>query len=224
MRRLANTATVKVWDLPTRLFHWLLVALIVALGITGQVGDLELHMALGPVVLVLVLFRLAWGFLGSRTSRFGHFVHGPAAVREYLLAARQGHVRSVGHNPLGAYSVLALLAVLVVQGASGLFASDDIVTDGPLTHLVSSKAVALLSTVHRVSFKLLLAFVALHLGAVAFYKLVKKDDLVRAMITGTKQVPAGVEGVRFVNPLLAVAALAAAAALVWGGLAALTMR
>lgn len=222
MRNTDTVVTVKVWDLPTRLFHWVLVALMVALFVTGQFGKLDIHMVLGPAVLALVLFRILWGFIGSPTSRFSHFVRGPAAVREYILAARRGHVRSVGHNPLGAYSVLALLAVLLVQTTSGLFASDDIVTDGPLTHLVSSKTVALLSTIHRLSFKLMLALLALHLGAVAYYKLVKQDDLVRAMVTGNKQVPQGIEGTRFVNPLLALAALAVAAAVVWGGLAVLT--
>lgn len=221
MHHTHTTTTVKVWDLPTRLFHWVLVVLVAMLGISGQLGKLEIHMVLGPAVLALVLFRVLWGFAGTTTARFSHFVRGPKAIAEYLAAARHGQVRSVGHNPLGAYSVLALLAILAVQAASGLFATDDIVTDGPLVHLVSSKTAALLSTVHRVSFKLLLAFVALHVGAVAFYKLVKKDDLVRAMITGTKQVPEGVEGVRFANPLLALALAAVAAAVVWGGLAAL---
>jgi cytochrome b len=221
MRTSAGTTTVKVWDLPTRLFHWALVALVAVLWASGEFGRLDLHMKLGQAALSLVLFRVVWGFVGSRTSQFSHFVHGPAAIREYLLAARRGAVRSVGHNPLGAYSVLALLAVLLIQATSGLFASDDIMTDGPLTHLVSSKAVALLSSVHRIGFKLLLVLVALHLAAVIFYRVVKKDDLVRAMVTGLKQVPDGVDGIRFRNPLIALLVLAATAALVWGGVAAL---
>lgn len=221
MRTSAGTSAVKVWDLPTRLFHWCLVALIAMLWASGEFGKLDLHITLGQAALSLILFRIAWGFVGSRTSQFGHFVRGPAAIREYLLAARRGAVRSVGHNPLGAYSVLALLAVLLVQASSGLFASDDIMTDGPLAHLVSAKCVALLSSVHRIGFKLLLVLVALHLAAVLFYRVVKKDDLVRAMVTGMKQVPDGVEGIRFRNPLIALVVLAAAAALVWGGGAAL---
>lgn len=221
MRTSAGKSAVKVWDLPTRLFHWCLVALIAMLWASGEFGKLDLHITLGQAALSLILFRIAWGFVGSRTSQFGHFVRGPAAIREYLLAARRGAVRSVGHNPLGAYSVLALLAVLLVQASSGLFASDDIMTDGPLAHLVSAKCVALLSSVHRIGFKLLLVLVALHLAAVLFYRVVKKDDLVRAMVTGMKQVPDGVEGIRFRNPLIALVVLAAAAALVWGGGAAL---
>lgn len=221
MRTSAGTSTVKVWDLPTRLFHWSLVALIAVLWASGEFGKLDLHMRLGQAALSLILFRIVWGFVGSRTSQFSHFVRGPTAIRDYLLAARRGAVRSVGHNPLGAYSVLALLAVLLVQGSSGLFASDDIMTDGPLTHLVSAKSVALLSSMHRIGFKLLLVLVALHLAAVVFYRVVKKDDLVRAMVTGMKQVPDGVAGIRFRNPLIALLVLAASAALVWGGVAAL---
>lgn len=214
-----ETTVVKVWDLPIRLFHWGLAVLVAVLWLTGEFGQLDIHMVLGGWALVLVLFRLGWGFAGSPTARFTQFVRGPAAIRAYLAAARSGAVRSIGHNPLGALSVLALLGLLAAQGGSGLFTSDDIVTDGPLVHLVASKTVSLLSTVHRVGAKVLLALVGLHLAAVAFYTVVKKDDLLRAMITGRKRVPAGVEGIRFANPLVALALLAAAAAMVWGGLA-----
>lgn len=219
MRTSAGKSTVKVWDLPTRLFHWSLVALIAVLWASGEFGKLDLHMKLGLAALTLIQFRIVWGFVGSRTSQFSHFVRGPAAIRDYLLAARRGAARSIGHNPLGAYSVLALLALLLVQATSGLFASDDIMTEGPLAHLVSAKGVALLSSVHRIGFKLLLALIALHLAAVVYYRVVRKDDLVRAMITGVKQVPDGVDGIRFRNPLIALMVLAAAATLVWGGLA-----
>lgn len=210
---------VKVWDLPTRLFHWVLVLLIVALGVSGQLGHLTIHMQIGPAVVALIVFRLIWGAIGSQTARFSHFVRGPKAVLAYLAAARQGTVRSVGHNPLGAFSVLALLGLVLVQGVTGLFTSDDILSQGPLAHLLSSKDVALLSSIHRIGFKLLLAFIAVHLAAVLFYRLVKKDDMVEAMITGEKQVPEGVEGIRFRHPLLALAALAVACLVVWGGLA-----
>lgn len=220
MRTSNGTATVKVWDLPTRLFHWVLVGLVAVLWASGEFGKLDLHMQVGQAALALILFRIVWGFVGSPTSRFSHFVRGPAAIRAYVLAARRGAARSVGHNPLGALSVLALLTLLLVQAATGLFVSDDIMTEAPLAHLVSAKAVSLLSSVHRIGFKLLLALIAVHLAAVLFYRMVKKDDLVRAMVTGRKQVPAGVEGIRFRNPLIALAVLAASAALVWGGVAA----
>jgi cytochrome b len=210
---------VKVWDQPIRLFHWTLVALVATLWITGELGSLDIHMKLGVWALALLLFRLGWGVVGSPTARFTQFVRGPAAIRDYIVAARAGAVRSVGHNPLGALSVLALLGLLTAQAASGLFATDDIVTNGPLVHLVSSKTSALLSSLHRLGGKLLLALVGLHVAAVAFYTLVKKDDLIRAMIIGYKRVPKGVHGIRYANPLLAVALFAAACAVVWGGLA-----
>lgn len=214
-----KTVDVKVWDQPVRLFHWLLAALVGALWATGEWGALEIHMVLGGWALTLLLFRWAWGFAGSPTARFTHFVRGPRAILAYLAAARRGAVRSIGHNPLGALSVLALLAVLTVQALTGLFTTDDIVTEGPLVHLVASKTAALLSTLHRIGGKLVLLLVAVHLAAVAFYALVKKDDLLRAMITGTKRVPPEVEGIRFASPLLALVLFGLAAALVWGGLA-----
>lgn len=219
MSRHDESNHVKVWDQPVRLFHWLLVALVSVLWVSGQLGKLDLHMLLGVWALVLLAFRWIWGVVGSPTARFGQFVRGPGAIVAYLTAARNGAVRSVGHNPLGALSVLALLGLLTVQALSGLFTSDDIFTDGPLVHLAGSKMVSWLSTVHRIGGKLLLALVGVHLGAVLFYTLVKKDDMVRAMVTGTKQVPAGVEGIRYASPLLAVAVLAVSAATVWGVLA-----
>lgn len=220
MRHTPDTHRVKVWDVPTRLFHWTLVILIVVLGVSGQMGRLDVHMLVGPAVVALILFRLVWGVVGSETARFAHFVRGPRAVLAYMAAARAGAVRSVGHNPLGAFSVLALLTLVLVQGVTGLFTSDDILSEGPLAHLVSAKTVALLSSVHRIGFNLLLAFVGLHLAAVAFYRFVKKDDMVEAMVTGLKTVPKDVPGIRFRAPLLALAILAACCALVWGVLAA----
>lgn len=215
------TIEVKVWDHATRLFHWVLVAAVATLWASGELGSLELHMVLGVWVLGLLLFRLVWGFVGSPTSRFSHFVRGPAAIRDYLAAARTGAVRSVGHNPLGALSVLALLGLLTAQAVTGLFTTDDIFTNGPLNHLVSSKTGAVLSTLHRLGGKLVLLLVFVHLSAVAFYTLVKKDDMIRAMITGTKRVPAGVDGIRFAHPLLALAALVLACGAVWAVLFAL---
>lgn len=209
---------VKVWDLPIRLFHWSLVILVATLWLTGQLGKLDIHMTLGVWALALLVFRLMWGVVGSPTARFTQFVRGPAAIRDYLAAARTGAVRSVGHNPLGALSVLALLGLLTAQAATGLFTTDDIFTNGPLVSKVSGKTAAFLSTVHRLGGKLLLALVAVHLAAVAFYTLVKKDDMIRAMLSGTKRVPEGVEGIRFANPLLAAAVAVAACAVVWGGL------
>lgn len=216
-----SSTHVRVWDLPIRLFHWSLAALVATSIISGLRGKLDVHMVLGLCVLALILFRLAWGVVGSETARFSQFVRGPRAVLDYLHAAKAGKARSIGHNPLGAYSVLALLGILLAQAATGLFTSDDIATDGPLTYLISSKMTALLSTLHRVGFKALLGLLGLHLAAVAFYTLVKKDDLLLAMLTGDKKVPAGVVGITSRSPLLALILLAAAMATVWGGLMAL---
>lgn len=217
-----NETRVNVWDLPIRLFHWTLAATVTVMWFTGEFGKLNIHMILGIWVLALLLFRLGWGVIGSPTARFSHFVRGPGAIRAYVAAARSGTARSIGHNPLGALSVLALLAVLIAQSATGLFTSDDIFSEGPLAHLATSETVSLLSTLHRLGGKVLLGLVGLHLAAVVFYALVKKDDLVRAMITGTKAVPAGVQGIRFANPLLALALAVFSAALIWGCLALLT--
>lgn len=222
MRHPANDPSpqieVRIWDQPTRLFHWSLVILVAVLWLSGEFGKLDIHMKLGVWALALLVFRLMWGVVGSPTARFAQFVRGPAAIRDYLAAARGGAVRSVGHNPLGALSVLALLGLLTAQATTGLFTTDDIFTNGPLVGKVSGKTAALLSSLHRLGGKLLLALVGVHLAAVAFYTLVKKDDMIRAMITGTKRVPEGVEGIRFAHPLLAVAVAAIACAVVWGGL------
>lgn len=212
--------TVQVWDLPTRIFHWCLVALIAAQWISAELGKLSVHMTLGTIVLVLLVFRLIWGVFGSRTSRFADFVRGPAAILAYLKASKSGHPPVVlGHNPLGAYSVLILLLLVIVQGISGLYTSDDIATDGPLVAQATSATVNLMSKLHRGGFNLLLLFVVLHVAAIAFYRLVKKDDLIRPMLTGRKQVPGSVDGVRFAPLGLALAVLAAAMAIVFGGLA-----
>lgn len=212
------THRVPVWDLPTRLFHWVLVVLVVLLLISGLMGRQGLHMLVGPMVLALVLFRLVWGVIGSPTARFAQFVKGPGAALAYLAAARKGAVRSIGHNPLGAYSVLALLGALLAQTATGLFATDDIASSGPLAHLVSSASVKLASKLHRLGYWVLLALIGLHLAAIAFYRFAKKDDLVRAMVTGTKEVPTDVAGIRFASSFKALVALVLCCALVWGTL------
>ncbi|MBF0418133.1 MAG: cytochrome b/b6 domain-containing protein, partial [Magnetococcales bacterium] len=179
---------VRVWDLPTRLFHWSLVLTVISAFVSRKFGDTMLvwHMTNGYAILVLILFRLLWGLFGSTTARFRSFLTGPGAVIGYLRANLKGeHPRFVGHNPAGGWSVAALLTVLAVQGVTGLFASDDILVKGPLAFLVTEKTVALASTIHRLGFLAMLALVALHLGAVLFY-LTKGDNLILPMITGRK--------------------------------------
>lgn len=216
----SGSAMIRVWDLPTRLFHWALVLLVIAMVWTGSTGKLDLHMTLGQVVLSLVLFRLVWGFTGNRYARFAEFVSGPMTCLRYLgsLFSSSGD-RHVGHNPAGGYAVLAMLLLLAVQAGSGLFTSDDIVTDGPLYSKVSSSTAALLSTIHRRTIWILLAVIGLHLLANVFYLVVKKNNLIGPMITGRKVAPAAADAGRGGHPLLALAILVICAAIVFGGIA-----
>jgi cytochrome b len=176
---------VRVWDLPTRIFHWSLVALVFAALVSGFVGGKAMvwHGRFAIGIVGLLAFRIAWGFLGSTYARFSHFVRGPAAIRDYLRGRWQG----LGHNPLGALSVLAMLAVLAAQLVTGLAANDDIAFNGPLNNLVTKELSDRLTSLHRLNVWLIGALVALHLGAIAFYARVKKEDLVRPMLRGWKE-------------------------------------
>ncbi|PWC36451.1 cytochrome b/b6 domain-containing protein [Azospirillum sp. TSO35-2] len=207
---------VRVWDLPTRLFHWALVGAVAVAVLSAELDVLSVHMLAGETVLALVLFRLAWGVVGSQTARFADFVKGPRAILDYLKRARAGGEAAftLGHNPLGALMVVALLLVLLVQASSGLFASDDVLVDGPLVPLASGAVVSALSTVHRVLANGIFALVGLHVVAVFFYLLVKKDNLIRPMVTGRKAVPVPVTEPRRAPAALALAILAATAGLV----------
>lgn len=150
---------VRVWDLPLRLFHWLLAAAVIAAMLTGQVGGnlMVWHGRLGILIAGLLGFRLAWGIVGSTHSRFASFVRGPAAIIAYL----RGHWHGLGHNPLGALSVLGLLTVLGLQAGGGLFANDDIAFQGPLYGLVSKDTSDWMTGLHRKGFWLVLALVGL---------------------------------------------------------------
>jgi cytochrome b len=181
--------SIKVWDLPTRLFHWSLVLLFGGMWFTGEQGGdwLQYHIWSGEAIAVLLLFRLIWGVIGSETARFSQFVKGPAAIRAYL----QGKwTPRPGHNPLGALMVLALLAVLLVQVGSGLFATDvdSYAFDGPLARLVASELSESITRFHKLFFNVILLLVGLHVTAIAVYRVVKKQNLARAMLTGYQQV------------------------------------
>lgn len=181
--------TVRVWDLPTRLFHWLLLLCVIGLVITGNVGGnwMVWHFRLGYTLLSLLLFRLVWGFVGGHWSRFVHFVPSPQALWRYLRPPAVGAVRPVGHSPLGALSVIALLSVLLLQAVSGLFSDDEIAFFGPLATRVSAEVVGLATWYHKAVGKpLLIALIVLHLLAIAFYRWFRRERLVRAMITGDK--------------------------------------
>ena len=178
---------VRVWDLPTRLFHWTLAATVVALFITAKVGcnAMQWHLQLGHLMLALLAFRLIWGLVGGHWSRFATFAYSPARLWRYLRAA--GGDEAVGHSPLGALSVFALLAVLLAQVCSGLLSDDEISFAGPLTRFVSGEWVGLATWFHSdIGQYLLMGLVALHLLAIGFYALVRRRNLVRPMLGGDK--------------------------------------
>lgn len=181
--------TIRVWDLPTRLFHWLLAACVIGLVITGSVGGnwMNWHLRLGYAVLTLLLFRLVWGFIGGHWSRFATFLYAPSSVVAYLRGrARPEH--SVGHSPLGALSVFALLLILAAQVGTGLMSDDEIAFFGPLVRFVSGDTVAMATGYHKnVGKFIVMALVLLHVAAILFYRLVKKQRLVHPMVVGDKQ-------------------------------------
>lgn len=184
---------IRVWDLPTRLFHWSLVACIAALVVTGYAGGarMEWHARAGYAVLTLLLFRLVWGFVGGHWSRFGSFVRGPSHVAAYLRGELHPD-RLLGHNPLGALSVLAMMAFLLAQVATGLVGDDEIAFTGPLNRFVTSAQGLAATWYHkRVGQWAIAALVALHVGAVLFYLWRKGENLVRPMVHGDKIVDAG---------------------------------
>jgi cytochrome b len=180
---------VRVWDLPTRIFHWLLVACVACLVITGYRGGdaMPWHARFGYAVLALLLFRIVWGFVGGRWSRFASFVYAPRSVLAYLRG--QPHPdHLVGHNPLGAGSVFAMLLLLLAQVATGLVGDDEIAFQGPLNRFVSSAAGLSATWYHKnVGQWLLVALVALHVVAVLFYLVGRRQNLVGAMVSGDKE-------------------------------------
>lgn len=181
--------TTRVWDLPTRVFHWTLAALVLFSFVSAKIGGAwtEWHFRSGYTILSLLVFRVLWGFAGSRYARFATFVRPPGAVWRYLHASDSP---GAGHSPLAALSVLAMLAALMLQGGAGLFANDAIANEGPLARLVSSAVSDRLTTVHRWGEKVLMALVALHLAAVSYQEWRKDRRLVWPMITGDAPVAA----------------------------------
>ena len=209
---------VAVWDAPVRLFHWALAVLVVFSFVTGKVGGawLEWHMRSGYAILALVVFRLAWGVVGSQTARFGAFLRGPRAGLEYLRATlARRHPAVLGHNPLGGWMVLFMLALLLVQAASGLFVDDEISTQGPLAGKVSNALVARLTTLHRYNEWVILGAVVLHLAAIATYHWVLRVNLVGPMVHGRMEVPTPVPAPRAASPVFAAVLFALACAAVY---------
>jgi cytochrome b len=205
---------VRVWDVPTRLVHWLIVLLVAASWWTGETGRMDYHRYGGYALLGLVGFRLYWGFFGSSTARFRQFVRGPRVVWTYL---RGQWATAPGHNPIGALSVLALLALLFTQVVLGLFAVDiDGIESGPLSTYVSFETGRRCAGLHHLVFNLLLLVIVVHLVAVLFYLLVKKQNLVGAMFHGKRSYEVDpAEPVRFASARRLIVGIALAAVFTW---------
>jgi cytochrome b len=189
--------TVRVWDLPTRVFHWSLALCVVALVITGQVGGNAMvwHFRIGLLVLALLMFRLVWGLVGGRWSRFAAFIYSPRSVINYLKG-RGKPEHSVGHTPTGAGSVFALLAILLAQVGTGLMSDDEISNAGPLVRFVSTASVNLATNYHKNIGKwIILALVVMHLAAIGFY-LWRKHNLIKPMLHGDKRLSGAVPSSR----------------------------
>lgn len=216
MEMLMSKQRIRLWDLPTRLFHWLLAGLVVASFVSGKIGGnaMDWHGKFGLTILGLLAFRLVWGFAGSTYARFVSFLPTPAKVLAYL----RGQWRGVGHNPLGAFSVFGLLLLLAFQVGTGLFGNDDIAFRGPLYELIGKDLSDRLTGLHKLSVNVLIALVTLHIVAIAFYVRVKKDDLIRPMLTGWKDVAPGEGASASGGGALPLAvALLVAVATVYGG-------
>lgn len=178
---------IRIWDLPIRLFHWLLVLCIITSFVTVKIGGnaMELHALSGYCILTLIIFRVCWGFIGSYHARFINFVPSPKRLFQYLNGKISG---GLGHNPLGALSALALLASVGVQAITGLFTNDDIAFEGPFAKYVSSGTVELLTSIHYFNEKILISVIALHLCAILYYQKFKGENLIRPMLLGDKEI------------------------------------
>lgn len=187
---------VRIWDLPTRLFHWLLALCVIGLVASAKLGYMDWHFRLGYAALGLLLFRLLWGVFGGRWSRFTNFLYSPVSLWRYLRG-RGDPVHAVGHTPTGALSVFALLVFLLAQVASGLISDDEIASAGPLTHLVSGAWVSLGTWYHRaVGQWALITLVVLHIVAVLYYLWGRRQNLIRPMLSGDKVLPQATDASR----------------------------
>lgn len=226
--QLTASPKVMAWDFPTRAFKWTLVALVASAWASNKFGASmpNWHKWSGYAILVLVVFRLLWGFVGGSTARFGNFLRGPGAAFAYVLDLARGKTpKYLGHNPVGALMVMGLLTLLGVQAVLGLYAGDEdrIVIDGPLARTVSDAAVAFAARWHHKVFDLLQILIALHVAANLFYAFVKREPLIEGMATGYKPT-AEYADARQAKPgsmLAALGCLLLSIALVFGGIVAL---
>lgn len=212
--------TIRIWDLPIRLFHWLLAACVLGSFVTVKVGGfwMDYHFLFGYAIVALLIFRLIWGIVGPHHARFGRFIRGPRAIYDYLRGKGSS---GAGHSPLGALSVIAMLAAIAVQAVTGLFANDGIMSEGPLVSQVSGATSDRMTGIHHLNETVLLVLIGLHILAIIWYAVVRKRRLVGPMITGDKklsEVPLDTAPTRddAVVRLLAVVAAAVGAGVAWG--------
>ncbi|BDW89735.1 cytochrome b/b6 domain-containing protein [Thalassospira tepidiphila] len=222
----ADEKKVKLWDFPVRLFHWALVVAIVTAWWSNRQVMIDIHAIAGYSVLALVIFRIIWGFVGSSNARFADFLTGPRHVIGYLGKLPKGSTSELtytGHNPAGGWMVLVMILLVGVQAVSGLFASEDtfLFFDGPLVAYVSSDFASTMNWIHHTNINLIYAAVGLHVFAALFYLVVKRENLIRAIVIGTRCVPAELAGrfanIRFASPVLGIVILIVCALVVWGG-------
>jgi cytochrome b len=181
---------VLVWDAATRLFHWLTVALVIGCYVTWRMKWMDWHSWAGDALLALVLFRLLWAFFGSETARFSAFLASPRAAALYLAdLVRREPDRQIGHNPVGGWMVLLLLALLLAEALTGIYVANDVADEGPLTEIVSAVVANLITDLHSYFWDALLAATILHVMAILLYAAVIRHDLMTPMITGRKRLP-----------------------------------
>lgn len=206
----------RIWDLPTRLFHWCLVALVCTSWLSAEMNWMGVHVLCGYTVLSLLVFRVIWGFIGSDTARFAYFLKSPLAAIHHLMdIAKREPDTETGHNAAGGWMVLGLLGVLGIQVATGLCANDDVLTEGPLAHIVGKEASDQYTHFHHLNFLLIQIAVVLHVLAIVLYRVLKGHNLLTPMITGKKRLPGATQAPRMTHPLVAAAAYAVSAAAVW---------
>jgi cytochrome b len=210
---------VKVWDVPVRLFHWLLLGLVGFSWWSGDQGDnwMDWHSKSGYAILTLLLFRIGWGFIGSDSARFAQFVRGPRASFAYLRSVFKRQPKAyLGHNPLGGWMIMALLLVLLVQVITGLLGNDDSDYSAPLSHWVSHDTSSFITTLHVYNFDLLLILVGVHIAAVLTHLVMRRDDMLKAMFTGVKTRQTGESAGRMVSVWRAIVLLGLMAGAVYG--------
>jgi cytochrome b len=196
----------RIWDLPIRLFHWILVVLLFTSWLSAWRDWMRLHVLCGLTILTLLLFRVIWGLVGSDTARFSHFLTSPIlATRQLMRLTRREPDIQPGHNAAGGWMIIAMLAILFVQVGTGLCANDDVLTEGPLARIVGKERSDWLTHIHHLNFALIEFLVATHVVVIIIYRVLKGQNLVLPMITGKKRLPGITRAPRMMHPVLALA-------------------